>query len=275
MGKPNIDALRQSGQINTQTLTDLVPAVQPGISTAELDQLAEQAIREAGGTPAFLGYRGYPSTLCTSVNEAVVHGMPGPAQLVEGDIITLDLGVKVDGWYTDAALTLPVGKISPEAQTLLNITWDALYAGLAVVRPGHTVGDYGHTVQKLVEDAGLGVVRDCVGHGIGQQLHEDPSIPNYGQPGEGAAFTEQMVVAVEPMITSGSWEVETADDHWTIRTRDHSLAAHFETTVLVTEDGPEELVPLPDVLRRGKASARLGKVTRDGSARSIVRNPRG
>lgn len=275
MAEINRDALRASGRITAAALTALAEAVRPGITTAELDAVAEAAIRDAQGVPAFLGYRGFPSSLCASVNEEVVHGIPGPRVLEEGDIVSLDLGVKVDGWYTDAAITVPVGEIAPETRALLQTTWDSLYGGLKQVTDGRTVGDYGHAIQHLAESAGFGVVRDCVGHGLGQKLHEEPSIPNYGTPKSGPTFRTDMVVALEPMLTAGSWEVETASDHWTIVTRDRSLAAHYEESVIVTPDGPERLTPLPDVLQARNAGARLGKVTRDGSARSFVKDTHG
>lgn len=275
MSKIDRPALQASGAITAATLAIVAKAVKPGITTAELDQIAERAIREDKATPAFLGYRGFPSSLCTSVNEQVVHGIPGPRVLEEGDIVSLDLGVKVNGWYTDAAVTVPVGTIAAETRSLLQTTWEALSAGLQQVVPGKTVGDYGHAVQYLSESAGFGVVRDCVGHGVGRKLHEEPSIPNFGTPGTGPKFTPEMVVAVEPMLTIGAWEVETADDHWTVVTRDRSLAAHYEESVIVTADGPERLTPLPDVLQARNAGARLGKVTRNGSARSFVKDTRG
>lgn len=273
--QPDREALQESGRITVAALTAAAAAVTPGITTAELDAIAEQTIRREGGSPAFLGYQGFPSSLCTSVNHEVVHGMPGPQKLADGDIVSLDAGVKVEGWYTDSALTVPVGKVDAETRQLLELTWQSLYAGLDQIKAGRTAGDYGHAVQELAESHGLGVVRDCVGHGIGQKLHQDPSIPNFGSPGEGPKFTDGMAVAVEPMLVTGNWEVETADDHWTVITRDHGLAAHFEETVIVTTDGVERLTPLPDVLQARNPGARLGKVTPRGSARSFAEDTHG
>ena len=273
--KINREALRESGRITAAALTATAEAVGPGITTAELDAIAEQVIRQEGGTPAFMGYQGFPATLCTSVNHEVVHGIPGPYALSDGDIVSLDAGVKVDGWYTDSAVTVPVGDIEAEIQQLLEITWKSLYVGIKQIKAGHTVGDYGHAVQELAETNGLGVVRDCVGHGIGQKLHLDPSIPNFGSPHQGATFEAGMVVAVEPMLVTGNWEVQTAADHWTVVTRDHSVAAHYEETVIVTERGIERLTPLPDVLQARNPGARLGKVTPRGSARSFAEDTHG
>lgn len=271
----NRDALRESGRITAAVLSATAAAVKPGITTAELDEVAEQVTRQEGGASAFMGYQGFPATICTSINHEVVHGIPGPRALAEGDIVTVDAGTKIDGWYTDSAVTVPVGDVDAETRQLLEITWKSLYAGISRIKPGNTVGDYGHAVQELAESNGLGVVRDCVGHGIGQKLHLEPSIPNFGSPHDGVKFEEGMVVAVEPMLVTGSWEVETASDHWTIVTRDHGMAAHYEETVIITEKGTERLTPLPDVLQARNPGARLGKVTPGGSARSFAEDTHG
>lgn len=255
------EALRRSGQILTETLAHLLTLIAPGVSTAELDAEAELLIRDAGGVPAFLGYNGFPATLCASVNHQIVHGLPSAAPLAEGDILSLDLGVKIDGWYTDSAVTVGVGEISPAAQELLDRTAASLRLALPLVRAGYTTGDYGSAVQQSVERHGLAVIRNCFGHGIGRRLHEEPNIPNYGKPGQGTTFTTGMVVAVEPMVVAGSYETVVAADNWAVVTRDRSLAAHFEETVIVTEGVPERLTPLDKVLPGVTTSDRVGRVT--------------
>lgn len=240
--------MRAGGEILTTALRETVQAVRPGISTQALDVMAEASIRQSGGVPAFLGYNGFTSTLCTSVNTAVVHGIPGEYVLQDGDIISLDGGVKYDGWYTDCAVTVSVGTISDEAANLLAGTLESLEIAIRQARPGHFTGDLGAAVQEYAEGLGYGVVRDCVGHGIGRKLHEAPSVPNYGRAGEGTMFETGMALAIEPMIVTGSPEITIADDRWTVTTRDGSLAAHFEETVIVTEDLPLRLTPLTEVL---------------------------
>lgn len=258
--KPDRGALTESGRITVAALAAASQAVAPGISTKELDEIAEYTTREAGGAPAFLGYRGFPGSVCTSLNGEVVHGIPSERTLEEGDIISLDMGVKINGWYTDSALTVPVGKIEPEAEKLLAVTRQALEVALEQATGGKRTGDLGAAVQNYVEGEGFNVVRDCVGHGIGQRLHEDPSIPNYGTAGTGDKFKKDMVVAIEPMVVAGSWELETASDQWTVKTRDRSLAAHFEETVIITDGKPERVTPLPGVLSGEKSVGKLGKV---------------
>ena len=239
--KEEIDLLRQSNQMVASCLDFLEPLVVPGVTPLALDKAAEEFVRERGATPAFLGYRGYPNTLCISVNESVVHGIPNDVPLEEGDIVGLDMGVVIKGYYGDSARTFPVGKVSPEAERLMAVTREALLKGIEQAREGNRVGDIGHAVQTFAEGHGLGVVRDLFGHGVGRQLHEEPQIPNYGKPGRGPKLTVGMVIAIEPMITIGSPEVYTLPDNWTVVTRDRSLAAHFEHTVAVGIESAEIL----------------------------------
>ena len=210
----------------------------PGVTTKEIDRIVEAFIREHGGTPAFKGYRGFPASLCASVNDEVVHGIPGDRVLREGDIVGVDIGVRSGGFYSDAAQTLAVGRISADAERLLAVTRAALYAGIAEVRPGNHVGDVSWAVQSLVEKAGFSVVRSLVGHGIGRSMHEEPQVPNFGKPGEGPELKAGMVLAIEPMVNAGGFEVEVLADEWTVVTRDGSPSAHFEHSVAITDDGP-------------------------------------
>jgi methionyl aminopeptidase len=233
-----LEAMRRAGSLVAKTLALLKDAVRPGITTAELDSLAEDLIRNHGGVPAFKGYYGFPGSICSSVNEQVVHGIPGIRKLKDGDIISIDIGTIVDGFYGDAAVTLPVGDISEEAQKLLSVTEGSLMAGIQQVRVGNRLSDISNAVQIYVEGEGFSVVRDYVGHGIGRNMHEDPQIPNYGPPGRGPRLEPGMVLAIEPMVNVGSYRVETLEDNWTVVTADRSLSAHFEHTVAVTENGP-------------------------------------
>jgi methionyl aminopeptidase len=236
-----IDRIRKASQIVARTLKFLESHVQPGITTRELDQLAESEIRKAGAIPAFKGYRGFPATLCVSVNEEVVHGIPSDRKLKDGDIVGLDLGCIWDGFYGDAAKTYPVGEISEEAKRLLETTENSLLIGIDQARVGNRIGDIGYAVQTLAESKGYSVVRDFVGHGIGRNLHEDPQIPNYGNPGQGPRIKAGMVLAIEPMVCQGRADVEVLADNWTAVTRDGSLAAHFEHSIAITDNGPEIL----------------------------------
>ena len=211
--------------------------VRPGVTTAELDALAEKRLQEAGAEPAFQGYHGYPATICASINEQVVHGIPSGTALVDGDIISIDMGAKMDGFFGDSAVTVPVGEISAEASRLLTVTEESLYRALATVRPGARVSDIGAAVQQHVEAHGFSVVREFVGHGIGAKLHEEPQIPNYGTPGRGPRLAEGMVLAIEPMVNIGKPGVKVLGDGWTAVTKDGSLSAHFEHTVVVTSGG--------------------------------------
>lgn len=233
-----IARMRAANQLVAAILAELEAAVKPGVSTKDLDALAERLTRDAGAVPAFKGYRGYPATLCASVNEQVVHGIPSAAALRDGDIVSLDIGVKLQGYFGDSAVTVPVGRIDERAVRLLDVTREALEKAIAEARVGRRLSDIGHAVQAHVEAHGFSVVREFVGHGIGEELHEDPQVPNYGQPGRGPKLAEGMVLAIEPMVAMGRPDVRVLADGWTAVTRDGSLAAHFEHTVAVTADGP-------------------------------------
>jgi len=230
--------MRAAGRLVGEVLTAMAAAVEPGVSTQDLDAIAERMIVGAGATPAFKGYHGYPATICSSINEEVIHGIPSLQRaLQEGDIISIDVGASLDGYYGDSAITVPVGRISDEAATLLRVTEDALYKAIDVVKPGGRVSDIGHAVQQHVEAHGFSVVREFVGHGIGQRMHEDPQVPNYGEAGRGPRLAEGMVLAIEPMVNAGKPAVKVLGDGWTAVTKDRSLSAHFEHTVAVTADG--------------------------------------
>ncbi|HVO10935.1 MAG TPA: type I methionyl aminopeptidase [Vicinamibacteria bacterium] len=233
-----MQTMARACRIVVDTLDVLEKAAVPGITTREMDRIAREQIEKAGARPAFLGYRDYPATLCISVNEEVVHGIPGPRRLKEGDIVGLDLGCIVDGFYGDAARTVAVGQVSPEAQRLVQATRDALHAGIDMCRPGKRVGDIGHAVQSTAEGRGYSVVREFVGHGIGTSLHEEPQVPNYGPPGRRERLVPGICLAIEPMVNIGRPEVEILADGWTAVTRDRSLSAHFELSVAVTPFGP-------------------------------------
>jgi methionyl aminopeptidase len=222
-----------------ETLQLVAEAAQPGVSTKELDRLAEEHIRAGGGRPAFLGYRGYPATLCTSVNDVIVHGIPSAdRKLHEGDVLGLDCGVVLDGFVGDAAITVPIGEISPEAKRLLDVTHQCLELAVDVTRPGRRLTDIGAVIQKHAEAAGFSVVRELVGHGIGRSMHEDPQVYNFGPAGRGPELRPGLVLAIEPMVNSGASGVTFDDDGWTARTEDGKLSAHFEYSVAVTENGP-------------------------------------
>ena len=230
--------MRAANALVAGVLGELKETVKPGMTAQELDEVAEMRVREAGATPAFKGYHGYPATLCVSINEAVVHGIPSARKLVEGDIVSIDMGVVLDGYYGDAALTVGVGAISDAAAELLDVTRDALHLAIDCARVGRRVSDLGYAVQTHVESRGYSVVREFVGHGIGTQLHEEPQIPNYGKPGRGPYLKEGMVLAIEPMVNAGRAAVRVLDDGWTAVTADGSLSAHFEHSVAVSKDGP-------------------------------------
>ncbi|MCC6404280.1 MAG: type I methionyl aminopeptidase [Fimbriimonadaceae bacterium] len=237
-----IAKIRESGRIVARTMRLVSEAIIPDKTrTIELDLLAERLIREEGGTPSFKGYRGYPATACISVNEEVIHGIPGERVLRSGDIVDLDFGVYKDGFHADAAWTFPVGTISKEAQRLLNVSREALNQGIAKACPGAKVGLVSSTIQKYVEVQGYSVVRELVGHGIGRELHEEPSVPNFGRPKDGPVLKAGTTICIEPMENHGGYEVLTLADGWTIVTKDGTLSAHFEHTVAVTHDGPELL----------------------------------
>jgi methionyl aminopeptidase len=233
-----IEKMRDASALVAEVLAELAGMVAPGISTLDLDREAERLVRAAGAEPAFKGYRGYPCTLCASVNEQVIHGIPNKRPLVEGDVVSLDMGVKKHGFFGDSAVTVPVGRVSEEAQLLLRVTQESLEKGIEQVRLGGRVSDIGHAIQKHVEAHGFSVVREFVGHGIGASLHEEPQIANYGDPGRGPRLAEGMTLAIEPMVNVGKAAVKMLSDGWTAVTRDGSLSAHFEHTVAVTKDGP-------------------------------------
>ncbi len=233
-----IERMRAANALVAGVLDDLAAMVKPGVTTQELDRTAERLVREGGAEPAFKGYRGYPSTLCASVNDQVVHGIPSARPLVEGDILSLDMGVKLNGFFGDSAVTVPVGRIGDDARRLLQVTRDALECGIGQVRIGGRISDISHAIQQYVESHGFSVVREFVGHGIGAALHEEPQIANYGMPGRGPRMAEGMVLAIEPMVNMGRAAVKVLSDGWTAVTRDGSLSAHFEHTVAVTGQGP-------------------------------------
>lgn len=251
-----LKCLREVNALVARVLDTLRVAVAPGVTTAQLDALAEKEIRAAGAVPAFKGYRGYPATICASINEQVVHGIPSARALREGDIISIDLGAVLGGFYGDAAVTVPVGTISENARALLRVTEESLWKAIGVVLPGARVSDIGHAVQAHVEAAGFSVVREFVGHGIGSELHEEPQIPNYGDPGRGPRLTEGMVLAIEPMVNAGDPEVKVLRDGWTAVTKDGSLSAHFEHTVAVTSEGAEILTLSAGRARRSAMNGR-------------------
>lgn len=234
-----IAKIRESGRIVAKTMRLVSEAIRPGkTTTIELDELAEKIIREEGGVPSFKGYKGFPATACISVNEVVVHGIPDQTVLQEGDIVDLDFGVFKDGYHADSAWTFGVGTISDKAQRLMNVTRESLMQGIAKARVGNTVGDISNTVQTYVEKNGYSIVRELVGHGIGQKLHEEPSVPNFGKPKRGPVLKAGTTICIEPMVNEGTYRVHTLEDGWTVVTSDGKLSAHFEHTVAVTDLGP-------------------------------------
>lgn len=236
-----IEYMRAAGRIVGQTLAVMKKTISPGITTQELDHIAEQFIRRAGAVPAFKGYCGFPASICSSINEQVVHGIPGSRQLKSGDIVSIDIGVKLNRYYGDAAITVPVGEVDAEILKLLSVTEQALNKGIEQAIKGNRLSDISHAVQLHAEAYGYGVVRDYVGHGIGQRMHEDPQIPNYGPPGRGPLLKSGMTLAIEPMINCGTPDVEVLADDWTVVTVDRKISAHFEHTVAITEGEPEIL----------------------------------
>ncbi len=235
--KREIEMMREAGAILQEVFKGVQPIVKPGITTDEMDALSEKIIRQAGGEPAFKGYRGFPKTACISVNEEVVHGIPGNRKLKEGDIVTLDIGAKLKGYYADAARTWPVGKVSEGAMRLIETAKGAVEAGLAAYRPGCRIGDLSEGIQKYIEGRGYQVGRDYVGHGIGRSIHEEPQVPNYGRAGRGPKIEPGLVLAIEPMVTEGDYAVDVLEDGWTVVTRDGKLASHYEDDFAFTEDG--------------------------------------
>lgn len=234
-----IEAMKEAGRVSAEALRKVGELIRPGVSTLELDECAETYIRQAGGVPAFKGYGGFPGSICASINEQIVHGIPSSrVVLKEGDIISIDTGATVDGWVGDNAWTYPVGTVSPEKRRLLDVTERCMWAGLEAARVGNCLGDIGHAIQSIAEEAGYGVVREYVGHGIGRDMHEDPNVPNYGRKHMGLRLEAGMVLAIEPMINMGTHKTRQMRDGWLVCTRDGKPSAHFEKTVAITEDGP-------------------------------------
>lgn len=240
--KADLDKMRAAGHVVAKAIRIMAENIVPGkTTTADLDAIGAEVVKAAGGTCSFKGYRGYPAHVCISVNEEVIHGIPGKRRLNEGDVVDLDIGVKLDGFHADSAWTFPVGEISQDAKRLLNVTRESLFQGIAKAKVGNRIGDIASTVQKYCENQGYGVVKELVGHGIGRDLHEEPSVPNYGKAGTGPVLKEGMTICIEPMITMGSARILTLEDDWTIVTQDGKYAAHFEHTIAITRDGPEIL----------------------------------
>lgn len=238
-----LDRMAAAGEILVRCLRMLAGKARAGVTTKQLDETAEKFIRSQGATPAFKGYRGFPGSICASPNSMVVHGIPGPYELKRGDVLSVDVGVIKDGWVADAAITLPIGGVDPGARKLLDVTKAALFAGAEQMRPGSHLGDVSAAIQRSVEIEGLSIIRTLVGHGIGREMHEDPQVPNYGEPGKGPELEVGTVLAIEPMVNAGGPLVRMGDDGWAVYSQDGSLAAHFEFTVAVTDDGPRILTP--------------------------------
>ena len=247
-----IQKMREAGAMLHEVLTQLKGKIEPGISTYELDRFAEKLIRSFGAVPSFLNYNGFPATLCTSVDSQVVHGIPSKSTVLkEGQIVSIDAGLILDGWQSDSAFTAPVGRISDEAQRLIDVTEQSFFAALDVAKEGYRISDIGHVVQKYVEERGFSTVRALCGHGIGRELHEDPSVPNYGIPGHGVRLRRGMTICIEPMIAAGDYHVKTLKDGWTVVTSDGSLCSHYEHTILIT-DGEPELLSYPGYRKEEK-----------------------
>jgi len=244
-----IERMARAGEVVADTLALIGEHARPGVTTRDLDELADEHIRSRGGTPTFKGYRGYPASICTSPNEMVVHGIPGLYALSEGDILSVDVGVTLDGFVADSAYTFPIGEVSPEAERLLEGCQAALAAGIEECRVGNRLSDISHAIQRVTEEQGFSVVRSLVGHGVGRSMHEEPQIPNYGEPGRGPLLAEGMTFAIEPMITAGGPDVVLHDDDWSISSADGSLAAHFEHTVAIMNDGPRVLTAATTAVR--------------------------
>jgi len=236
-----LEAMRQSSRVLARILSEIEPLIRPGIRTRDLDLYAEKRTRELGAVPAFKGYRGYPASVCISVNEEIIHGIPSGRILQEGDLVSLDFGVLYEGFFSDSAMTVPVGQVSPEARNLAGAAERAFYRGLEQMKEGNRLSDISAAIQRSVESEGFSVIRQFVGHGIGRALHEEPQVPNFGTPGRGPRIRPGMTLAIEPMIAQGGWEVDVLEDGWTAVTRDRTLSAHFEHTVALTPEGPEIL----------------------------------
>jgi methionyl aminopeptidase len=257
--------MRASGRVTARALAMLENEVRPGVTTAAIDRLAEEAIRSQGGVPAFLGYQGFTGSVCSSVNDEVVHGIPGKRTLRDGDLLKIDIGSLVDGWYSDMACTLPVGQIAGTARRLIEVTEESLLAGIEQVRPGAHISDIGFAVQRHVESSGFSVVRALVGHGIGSKLHEEPAVPNFGRKGTGVVLKAGMVLAIEPMVNAGTWDVRTKPDGWTVVTADGKLSAHFEHTVAVLPEGFEVLTVVDEAPLVNRLPGRHSGITGGGS----------
>ena len=262
--------MARAGEILVETLQMLAGEIRPGVTTAELDRAAERHIRGRGATPTFKGYRGFPGSICASPNAMIVHGIPGPYRLGEGDVISIDVGVTRDGWVADAARTFAVGEIDGQARNLLDATERALHDGVAECRAGNRMGDVSAAIQRVAEGAGLSVVRSLVGHGVGREMHEDPQVPNHGKPGKGPLLEEGMVLAIEPMTTAGRPAVRVGGDGWAIFSQDGSPAAHFEFTVAITGDGPRVLTPWHLAARAGRDVADLAEPLAGGIAGDLA-----
>lgn len=245
-----IEEMAEAGRLSAKVLREVGARVKPGVSTAELDRIAEMIIRMEGGIPAFKGYGGFPGSICASINDQIVHGIPSNSVILqEGDILSIDTGAIVKGWVGDNAWTYPVGKISPEKKRLLDVTEQCMWAGIEAARPGNHLGDIGHAIQEIAERAGYGVVREYVGHGVGRDMHEDPNVPNYGRKHSGIKLEPGMVIAIEPMINIGTYKTKVMSDGWMVCTRDGKPSAHFEKTIAITEDGPCVLTTEPGFRR--------------------------
>ena len=245
-GSRELEQMRKSNRMVAEVLAKLMESVKVGVTTRQLDEMAAMLIRSKGARAAFKGYRGYPATICTSINQCVVHGIPTDRALEEGDILSIDLGLVYDGYFADVARTIPVGRISRDAADLLIASRDSFRAGLEMARPNNRVGDISYAIQQRAESMGYSVVRDFVGHGIGEEMHEDPQVPNFGRPNSGARLRAGMTLAIEPMVNIGGPEVEVLEDKWTVVTKDGALSSHYENTVAITNDGPEILTALSD-----------------------------
>jgi len=242
--RDEIAIMRESGHILAETLQVVVDRLRPGVIEKELDEIARREFKKRDVVPTFLGYHGYPATICVSINDEIVHGIPGKREIMDGDVVSIDIGCTHKGFVADCAVSVGVGNVSPEAQRLIDVTKEAMWRGIGAARGGSRVGDIGHAIQTYVESQGLSIVREYVGHGVGRQMHEDPQIPNYGNPGTGTALRPGMVIAIEPMVNIGDWRTKKDPDNWTVRTVDGSLSAHFEHTMAITE-GEAEVLTLP------------------------------
>jgi methionyl aminopeptidase len=251
--KHEIELMARAGRLLASVLPPLQAACEPGVKTIELDKIADKLIRDGGATPGFLGYHGFPRSICVSINDEAVHGIPGNRKIAAGDLVSLDLGLVLEGFWADVGITVGVGQITPEAQRLLKVTEEALHVGIARAVPGGWLGDISSAIQKHVEDAGFSVIRQFVGHGIGRQMHEDPQVPNFGRPGTPPRLKSGMTLAIEPMVNAGTYEVFMKPDGWTICTADGALSAYFEHTVAITDAGPLILTAQPSPNGHGPA----------------------